>query len=143
MLMFQCSDVLTCLACSCAHVPCMLMHLACLGVHVPMCLACSRAHVPCILFSAHLTTCLACSCANVSCMPMCSRSITMNNKDKFSIIRFPYILWLFFDFFLWNKIVVYSWISLISQKSLTGAMTNFVQWNRFLFEHNFKLFLSG
>ena len=118
MLMFQCSDVLTCLACSCAHVPCMLMRLACLRAHMPMCLACSRA----------LHT-FQCSLDNVPCIPMCSHAITMNDKDKFSITCFPYILWLFFDFLLWNKIVAYSWISLTSQKSLTGAMTNFVQWN--------------
>ena len=108
-----------------------------LRVHMPTCLACSRAQVPtCIACSrAHVPTCLACSHANVSCVSTCSRTnlpcvlcvstcshvITTNDKGKSSITCFPYILRLFFIFFLWNKTVAHSCISLTSQKSLMGA----------------------
>ena len=118
------AHVQTCRACLRAHVP---TFLVCLSALVSACLACLRAHVP---------TCFACSRGNVPCMlcvPTCSRAITTNDKNKFSITCFPYILWLFFAFFLWNKTVVNSCISLTSQKSLTCAMTNFVQWNGLIF----------
>ena len=125
---------------------CMLMCLACLHAHEPTCLACLPAHVQTYLvcLHAHVPTCFACSCAH---MPTCLASLhahalralrahvltylacfaclgvlTTNNKDKFSIIRF-----IIFCFFLWNKIVAHSCISLTSQKPLTGVMTNFVQ----------------
>ena len=77
------THVPTCLACLRAIVP---TCLACLRDHVPKCAACLRTHVP---------TCLACfawSRANVLCVPTCSRAITTNNKNKFSITCFPYIL---------------------------------------------------
>ena len=38
--------------------------------------------VPCVL---------TCSHANVSCVPTCSRAITTNKKDKFSVTCFPCI----------------------------------------------------
>ena len=134
------------LTCSCANVSCML---TCSRAYVPCVLQCSRVSVPCVL---------TCSRANVSCVLTCSRANVLcvltrqrilyalrtyvltcynykwpNDKDKFSITCFPYILWLFFAFFLWNKTVVNSCISLTSQKSLTCAMTNFVQWNGLIF----------
>ena len=63
-----------------------------------------------------------------------ARAITTNNKDKVSIACFPdifvIVLWFFFQ---WNKTAVHFCISLTSQKSLTGAMTNFVQWNGLIF----------
>ena len=99
------AHVPTRLACSRAHVPTCLM---CLSAHVPTSLACSRAHMP---------TCLACSRALVPkylaclrahktnvrcvlCVPTCSRAITEMTKITFSITCFPYILRLFFVFFL-------------------------------------------
>ena len=110
-----------------------------LRAHVLKCQRALRAHV----LTCQRATCLACSRANVSCVSTCSRTnlpcvlcvstcsrvITTNDKGKSSITCFPYILRLFFIFFLWNKTVAHSCISLTSQKSLTGAVTNFVQWN--------------
>ena len=79
-----------------------------------MCLTCPRANVLCVL---------TCSCANVFCVltclvalrayvltcrralrafcayvPTCSRDVTTNNKNKFSIICFPYIFVIFLSF---------------------------------------------
>ena len=71
--------VLTCQHALCAYV---LTCQRALHAHVPTCLVCLRAHV------------ITCSLANmpcVLCMPMCSRTITTNDKDKFSITCFPYI----------------------------------------------------
>ena len=106
------AHVLTCLACLCTHVPTCLAYLR---AHVPACLECSRAHVPACLayLCAHVPACLAClcayvptclayvraqvikcSCANMPCLlcvPTCSRAITTNDKDKFSIHVFAYI----------------------------------------------------
>ena len=116
--------VLKCLACLCAHVS---MCFTCFRAYVVTCFACLCAHVI-------TCSCLACSRVNVTrvlCVPTCSRAITTNDKYKFSITCFLTFLWLFFVFFLWNETVVYSCISLTSQKPLTGAMTNFVQWNGF------------
>ena len=110
-----------------------------LRAHVLKCQSALRAHV----LTCQRATCLACSRANVSCVSTCSRTnlpcvlcvstcsrvITTNDKGKSSITCFPYILRLFFIFFLWNKTVAHSCVSLTSQKSLTGAVTNFVQWN--------------
>ena len=110
----------TCLACSRAQVP---TCIACSRAHVPTCLACSRVNVSCV------STCLRTNLPCVLCVSTCSRVITTNDKGKSSITCFPYILRLFFIFFLWNKTVAHSCISLTSQKSLTGAVTNFVQWN--------------
>ena len=73
----------------------------------PMCLVCLRANVPSRL-ACYALTCqhvlrvyvLTCQrpvcvlCANVLCVlcrSTCSRIITTNNKNKFSIICFPYI----------------------------------------------------
>ena len=75
---------------------------------VPYLFTCSRANMPCLL-----------------CVPTCSRAITTNDKDKFSITCFSYILRLSFSCEI--KTVVHSCISLISQKPLIGAMTNFIQ----------------
>ena len=105
-------------------VPYVLTCQRALRAHVLMCQHVLRAHVP---------TFLACSRANMSCVPTCSRAITTNNKDKFSITCFPYTFWWFFVFFLWNETVALSCIFLTSQKPLTGAMTNFVQWNGLIF----------
>ena len=72
--------VLMCQCALCAYVP---TCLKCLRACMPTCLACLRAHMP---------TCLACLCAYVHCvlgMPTCSRVITTNNKNKFSITCFP------------------------------------------------------
>ena len=41
--------MLTCLACLCAHVPCVLTGSRANVSCVPTCLACLRAHVPCVL----------------------------------------------------------------------------------------------
>ena len=62
------AHVPTCLACLCAHVP---TCLTCLRGCV---LTCQRANVPCVL-----------------CVATCSRAITTDNKNKFSITCFPYI----------------------------------------------------
>ena len=115
------SHVLTCsrtnvpcmLTCSRANVPYVLTYSR---ANVPKCLACSRAHVP---------TCFACLLA--------LRTMSTNDKVKFSITCCPYILWLFFVFFPWNKTFVHFCVSLTSQKPLTGAMTNFVKWNALVF----------
>ena len=118
------AHVTTCLACLRVHV---LTCLACLRAHVTMCFTYTRANVSCV------STCSRTNMPCVFCVPTCSGAITTNDKDKFSITCFPYILWLFFVFFLWNKTVLDSCISLSSQKSLTGAMTNFAKWNRLIF----------
>ena len=101
------------LTCSYADVPCVLK---CSHANVPCALTCLRANVPCVLtcqralcayvltcqralraLRAHVPTCLACfacSRANVPCVlcaPTCSRDMTANNKNKFSITSFPYI----------------------------------------------------
>ena len=92
------AHVLTCLACLCAHVP---RCLECLRVHVPTCLRCLRNHV-----SAYLT----CSRANVPCMitrgranvlyvPTCLRTITSNNKNRFSMTFFIQIVGTFSLYF--------------------------------------------
>ena len=98
-----------------------------LRAHVPTFLACSRANVSCV------STCSRTSLPCALCVPTCSRAITTNNKAKFSITCFPYTFWLFFVFFLWNETVALSCIFLTNQKPLTGAMTNFVQWNGLIF----------
>ena len=89
-------------------------------------LTCSHANVSCVSTCSRLA-CFACSRANVPCIlcvRTCERAVTANNKDKFSITCFPYI-------------VAYSCISLTGQKPLTGAMKNFVH----NFEHNFESYL--
>ena len=124
----------TCLACLLAHVPtCLralrdyvLTCLACVRAHVPTCLACLGVYVATYLacLGAHVPTCLPCFGAHV---PTCSRAITTNNKNKFSIICFPYMFVIVLSFFfLWNKAVVHSCIALTRREPLTGAMTNFV-----------------
>ena len=136
----------TCLACLPAHVP---TCLACLGAHVPTCLACTcslanlpcvltcwRANVPCLLMCsrANVLCVLTCSRANVACVlfaPVyltCSRAITTNNKNKFSIKCFPYIFVIVMSFFfLRNKAVMRTCTALTRRKPLTGAMIDFVQ----------------
>ena len=122
--------LIACLTCSHANMPCVL---TCSSAKVHCVLMCLRANVQHALH-AHVPTCLACLRAHVPlpcvlCVSTCSRVITTNDKGKSSITCFPYILRLFFIFFLWNKTVAHSCVSLTSQKSLTGAVTNFVQWN--------------
>ena len=73
----------TCLACLRAHVPTCFVSLR---LYVSTCLACLHSHVP---------TCLACLRAQVSCVSKCSRAITLNNKNKFSMTCFTQI----FDIF--------------------------------------------
>ena len=83
-----------------AYVPCvrrclrtsMACLLTCSRASVPCVLACSYASVSCVLLwlRAHVPTCLA-------CFP-CIRAITINDKDKFSIICFPYIFVIVFHF---------------------------------------------
>ena len=112
------AHVLTCQRALCAHV------LTCQCAKVPCVLTCSRANVLCVL---------TCSRGNVLCVPTCSRTMSTNDKGKFSITCLPYILWLFFVIFPWNKTFVHFCVSLTSQKPLTGAMTNFVKWNALVF----------
>ena len=73
----------------------LLNYFACLRAHISTCLTCWRAHVPTCLacFCAQVVQGLTCSPANV---PTCSRAITSNNKNKFSMM-FP---WIFGTFFL-------------------------------------------
>ena len=120
-----------CLGCLCAHMP---TCLACSCAHVPTCLVCLRANVSCVSICWRDYVLMPCvSRVNMSCVPTCSRAITTNDKYKFSTTCFPcfsiVFLWLFFAYFLWNKTAVHSCISPSSQKPLTGAITNFVQWN--------------
>ena len=107
-----------CLACLHAHVPtrlpCILSHvpacLSCLLSHVPTCLACLCAQVPTYFACLHtyLAACLAClvvTCQHIlhaylPCAPTCSRAITSNNKNKFSMSCFGKIFGTFFCLFL-------------------------------------------
>ena len=116
--------VSTCLACLRAHVP---TWLACLRAHVPCVLTCSRVEVPCVLTysSANVSCLLTYSCVNVSCVPKCSRAITSNDKNKFSIC-YTTTRNVSRNIYFENSIV-HSGISLTRRKPLTGAMTNFVQ----------------
>ena len=99
--------------------------LRALRARVPTCLVCLRAYVPCVLPCSRpmclaclrdymiTCSCLACLRVNVSCVlcvPTWSRAITTNDKYRFSITCFPYIFVIVF--FLWNKTVVHSCISL-------------------------------
>ena len=55
-------------------------------------------------------------------------AITTNNKNKFSIICFPYIFVIILSFFfLLNKTVTHCCIALTRRMLLTGAMKNFPQ----------------
>ena len=92
------ASVTTCLACPRANVPYVLTCWRALRADVPTGLAYLRADVPtCLVWlRAAVSMCLgcfACSRANVHCVlcvPTCSRDITTNNKNKFSIASFPY-----------------------------------------------------
>ena len=110
------------LTCSRAYVP---FVLTCSRNIVPCVLTCSRVYVPCVLPCSRpmclaclrdymiTCSCLACLRVNVSCVlcvPTWSRAITTNDKYRFSITCFPYIFVIVF--FLWNKTVVHSCISL-------------------------------
>ena len=79
---------------------------ACLRAHLPTWLPCLRAlrsYVPCVV------TCQRTLCASCAYVPRCSRAITTNNKNKFSVICFPYTFVIVISFFfLWNKTVVHS-----------------------------------
>ena len=126
----------TCQRVLCAHVP------TCQRALCAYVLTCQR------LWHAHVLTCLRAlrghvlSCQSIwrvyvltyQCALRALRAYMLtcynwNDKDKFSITCFPYILRLFFVFFLWNKTVVHFCISLTSQKPLTDTMTNIVKWN--------------
>ena len=90
MLTYSCATIACVLMCS---MPCVLM---CSCTYVPCMLTCSSAYVPCTLMcsQANMSCMLTCSCVNMSCLlcvPMCSHAITTNDRDKFSIICFPYI----------------------------------------------------
>ena len=90
MLTYSCASIACVLMCS---MPCVLM---CSCTYVPCMLTCSCAYVPCTLMcsQANVSCMLTCSCVNMSCLlcvPMCSHAITTNDRDKFSIICFPYI----------------------------------------------------
>ena len=110
----------TCLAYLRANVLCiltcwranMLCVLACSPVNVLTCLVRLRAPMSCLLQFSHANVscvstrsrlaCFACSRANVPyvlCVPTSSRTIATNNKYKFSITCFPYILAIFLCFF--------------------------------------------
>ena len=75
--------------------------LCALRAHVPTYLACLRAYVLTCKrdLRAYVVTCqpavvLTCSRPNMPCLlyvRMCSRAITLNDRDKFSITCFPYI----------------------------------------------------
>ena len=93
----------TCLACLRANVPCVL---TCSPANVSCVFTCSRVNVPCVV---------TCSSANV---PTCSRAITTNNKNKFSV-SFPYIFVITLSF--------------SRRKPLTGAMANFEKSNGLIF----------
>ena len=132
----------------CAHEP---MYLTCLHDLEPTCLVCLRTKVSCVLTCSYanvhcvlcIQTCLACfacSCGNVPCV-LCVATCSRTIKIIFQLHVFLTFLWLFFVFFLWNKTVVHSSISLTRWKFLTGAMINFVLkkvW--FLFVRNFESF---
>ena len=114
------AHVPTCLTCLRAHVPTCLTYLrahvltclTCLRAHVQTCLACLRAHVSTYLacLCAQVSTCFACSRPNVpcvlkcsrTCVPKCSRAITSNNKNKFSMTCFTYIFGTFSLSFSWE-----------------------------------------
>ena len=75
--------------------------LRALRAHVPTCFACLRvtcscANVFCVLtclaaLRAYVLTCWRALLAFCAYVPTCSRDVTTNNKNKFSIICFPYI----------------------------------------------------
>ena len=64
----------------------MLTYFVSLRVYVPTCLACLHSHVP---------TCLAYLRAHVPYVPKCSRAMTLNNKNKFSVTCFTQIFGIF------------------------------------------------
>ena len=93
-----------------------------LRANVSCVLTCSRANLPCVLF-----------------VPTCSRAITTNNKNKFSIC-FPCIFVIVLSFFfLWNKTVIHVALLLLGGclwRVLWQTLYNKMVW--FLFEHNFE-----
>ena len=111
-----------------------LLNCVLLRVHVSMCLAYQRALHAYVLtcqhaLHAHVLTCqralrayvLTFSRANmpcVLCVPTCSRAITTNDKDKFSITFFPYIFVIVLCLFpvKWKLLYI-----LTSQKPLMGV----------------------
>ena len=99
--------------------------LACLCAHMPTCLACLRAKVPCVLTYSRVSMPFYAFRAYV---PTCSGAITINNKNKLSIICFLYIFVIDLSFlFLLNKNVIHSCIALIRRNPLTGAVIDFVK----------------
>ena len=67
------------------------------------CLRALRSYVPCVV------TCQRTLCASLASVPRCSRAITTNNKNNFSVICFLYTFVIVISFFfLWNKTVVHS-----------------------------------
>ena len=106
MLMCSHANVPYMLMCLCANVPRMLTSLR---ANMLSMLICLHAIVPVFLHAlcAYLLMCsyalLTCSYANMSCVlmyscvkmsfvPKCSRAITLNNKNKFSVTCFTQIL---------------------------------------------------
>ena len=69
-----------------AHVP---TCFACLRALVRTCFACLRAQLAAL--RAYVLTCRRALRAFCAYVPTCSRDVTTNNKNKFSIICFPYI----------------------------------------------------
>ena len=65
--------------------------------HVPTCFACLRALVR---TRAYVLTCRLALRAFCAYVPTCSRDLTTNNKNKFSIICFPYIFVIVLSLFL-------------------------------------------
>ena len=90
------------LTCQSALRACVLTCSRVVCTYVLTCLVCFRAHIPtCLVYlRAHALRALR---AHVLYVPTCSRTIA-TNKDKFSIICFPYILVIFLCFFpvKWN-----------------------------------------
>ena len=85
------------------------------------------AHLPRV-FLAYVLSCQRALRAFRAYVPTCSRAITINNKNKFSIICFLYnfVIVLSF-FFLLKKNAIHPCIALTRRNPLTGAVTDFVK----------------
>ena len=110
-----------------------LFMLTCSRVKVPCVFMCSHANVSCMLtcqraLRAYVLTCQHAFLCFRAYVPTCSGAITINNKNKLSIICFLYIFVIDLSFlFLLNKNVIHSCIALIRRNPLTGAVTDFVK----------------
>ena len=70
--------------------------LTCSHANMPFVLTCSLATVSCVLTCLRVNLLCVLTCeralrAFCAYVPTCSRDVTTNNKNKFSIICFPYI----------------------------------------------------